>query len=137
MGGLLSSLMAFDFAKAAIDSEIALMLKRINRGLEFSEESLCLDLIAKVGPGGSYMDDKHTLKNMRTAAILPKIATREMRGRWEDEGRPDAHARALKEAKRILSKENPARFPAELDERVRALTSPGWCPAMRAGTIES
>jgi len=38
-GGLLSSLMAFDFAKAVIDNEIALMLKGINRGLEFSEDN--------------------------------------------------------------------------------------------------
>jgi trimethylamine--corrinoid protein Co-methyltransferase len=57
---------------------------------------------------------------MRTAAILPKVASREMRGRWEDEGRPDADARALQEAKRILGKENPARFPAELDQAVRS-----------------
>jgi trimethylamine--corrinoid protein Co-methyltransferase len=54
------------------------------------------------------------------AAILPKVASREMRGRWEDEGRPDADARALQEAKRILSKENQARFPAELDKVVRS-----------------
>ncbi len=127
MGGLLSSLMVFDFAKAVIDNEIALMLKRLNRGPEFSEENLCLDLIAKVGPGGSYMDEKHTLKNMRTTAVLPKVAAREMRGRWEEEGRPDVHARALKEAKRILSKENPAQFPAGLDERVRA-HFPGLVP---------
>ena len=56
MGGLLGSLMAFDFGKAVIDNEIALMLKHIKRGIEFSEEELSLDLIAEVGPGGTYMD---------------------------------------------------------------------------------
>jgi len=53
-GGLLSTLVAFDFAKAVIDNEIALMLKGINRGLEF-----------------------------------------EMGGSWDDNGRPDTHARAV------------------------------------------
>ena len=38
MGGLLGSLMSFDFAKAVIDGEISLMLKRMHRGLEFSKE---------------------------------------------------------------------------------------------------
>ena len=33
MGGLLGGLMAFDFAKAVIDSEIAMMLKRMKRGM--------------------------------------------------------------------------------------------------------
>lgn len=120
MGGLLGSLLAFDFAKAVIDNEIALMLKRIKRGMEFSEENLCLDLIKEVGPGGSYMGLRHTMKHMRSVPVIPKVATREMRGRWEDEGRPDAHARALAEAKRILTRENPARFTEELDARVRA-----------------
>ncbi|ADG80953.1 trimethylamine methyltransferase family protein [Thermincola potens] len=120
MGGLLGSLMAFDFAKAVIDNEIALMLKRIKRGMEFSEENMALDLIKQVGPGGSYMDLEHTMANMRTTAVLPKVANRDPRGRWEDMGRPDAHARAMKEAKKILTKENPARFPAELDEKIRA-----------------
>ncbi len=120
MGGLLSTLMTFDFAKAVIDNEVALMLKRINRGMEFSEENLCLDLIAEVGPRGNYMDMDHTMDNMRTAAVLPKVANREMRGRWEDEGRPDAHARAMKEVERVLSTENPAKFSPELDARIRA-----------------
>ncbi|OLN26320.1 trimethylamine methyltransferase family protein [Desulfosporosinus metallidurans] len=119
MGGLLGSLMAFDFGKAVIDNEIALMLKRMKKGYEYSEENLCLDLIAKVGPGGSYMDLDHTMKNMRTVAVLPKVATREMRRRWEDQGKPDAHSRAMKEANKILSKPNKSRFSEELDAKIR------------------
>jgi len=120
MGGLLGSLMAFDFAKAVIDNEIALMLKQLKRGIEFSEENMCLDLIAEVGPGGTYMALDHTMDNMRTTAVLPKVAYRANRGNWVAEGKPDAQARAMKEARRILAKENPARFPAELDAKIRA-----------------
>lgn len=120
MGGLLGSLMAFDFAKAVIDNEIALMLKQLERGMMFSEENLCLDLIGKVRPGGSYMDLTHTMKNMRSTGLLTKVANRDMRGRWQDEGRPDSQVRAMKEARRILSKPNPARFSEELDARIKA-----------------
>jgi trimethylamine:corrinoid methyltransferase-like protein len=45
MGGLLDSLMAFDFAKAVIDNEIAMMMKRIRQGFEFSEANFALDQI--------------------------------------------------------------------------------------------
>ncbi|SMD13854.1 trimethylamine methyltransferase family protein [Sporomusa malonica] len=128
MGGLLGSLMAFDFGKAVTDSEIAMNLKRMKRGMEFSEENLCLDLIAKVGPGGSYMSEKHTVKKMRTTAVLPNVATREMRGRWESEGRTDYQTRAMREADRILSQENPAKFSAELDAKIR-----GHFPNLVAG----
>ena len=76
MGGLLDALKVFDFAKAVIDDEIALMLKRIKRGFEFSEEDLALDVIAKVGPGGSFMIHPHTVKRMKTTALLTTLADR-------------------------------------------------------------
>jgi trimethylamine--corrinoid protein Co-methyltransferase len=120
MGGLLDSLMSFDFAKAIIDSEISLMLKRMHRGLEFSIENLSLDVIAKVGPGGTYMEEADTFERMRTTAVLPKIANREMRGVWNDKGRPDAQARALNEAREILTGDNPAVFSEDVDSRIRS-----------------
>lgn len=120
MGGLLGSLMAFDFAKAVIDNEIALMLKRLKKGIEFSEENLCLDLIREIGPGGTYMDSDHTMENMRTTAVLPRVAVRDMRPRWMDDGCPNTQARAMSEARRILTAENPAKFSPELDAKIRS-----------------
>jgi trimethylamine--corrinoid protein Co-methyltransferase len=119
MGGLLDSLMSFDFAKAVIDSEISVMLKRIHRGLEFSIENLCLDVIAKVGPGGTYMEEADTFEHMRTTAVLPKLANREMRSAWRDNGSPDTQARALDEVREILTGDNPAVFSEDVDSKIR------------------
>jgi trimethylamine--corrinoid protein Co-methyltransferase len=118
-GGLLSSLMAFDFAKAVIDGEMGMMLKRLNRGLDFSEENLALDVIAEAGHGGTYMELDHTFENVRGTAVMPRVATREMRDIWEETGRSDANARALQEAARILTKDNPAVFAPEVDNKIR------------------
>ena len=118
-GGLLSSLMAFDFAKAVIDGEMGMMLKRLKRGLDFSEENLALDVIAEAGHGGSYLELEHTFENMRDTAVIPRVATREMRGTWEETGRPDASTNALKEASRILVRDNPAVFSSEVDQKIR------------------
>ena len=120
MGGLLSGLMAFDFAKAVIDNEIALMLKQINRGPEFNKANLALEVIAETGPGGSYMDKMHTMEHMRTTGLMPNIATREMRGPWEEAGRPDSQKRALNAAREILSKDNPAVFSEDVDSKIRS-----------------
>jgi trimethylamine---corrinoid protein Co-methyltransferase len=120
MGGLLSSLMAFDFGKAVIDNEIALMNKRMLRGLDYSEENLALEEIGEVGPGGSYMGRKHTKAHMRTTAVLPRLAARDMRGQWEQAGRPQIGDRALEEARRILSQPNPAVWDTSLDEVIRS-----------------
>ncbi len=120
MGGLLDALMVFDFAKAVIDDEIALMYKQIKRGLQFSQENLALDLIAEVGPGGMFMDRLHTLERMKTAALLPHIADRDDRQTWQEKGALDAHTRALRRARDILTQDNPAVFAPDVDARIRA-----------------
>ena len=120
MGGLLDALMAFDFGKAVVDHEVALMLKRVARGLEFSPDNLALDLIAEVGPGGIFADQRHTLKRMRTEAVLPEIADRRPRDQWAAAGSRDAHSRALARANEILDRDNPAVFSPEVDAAIRS-----------------
>jgi trimethylamine--corrinoid protein Co-methyltransferase len=119
MAGLLDALKSFDFAKAVIDNEIALMLKRMQRGFEFSEENMALEIIARVGPGGNFMLEDTTLRWMKTAGLLTRIADREPRTIWEANGALDSHARGLQRARQILSRPNPAVFSAELDKRIR------------------
>jgi trimethylamine--corrinoid protein Co-methyltransferase len=120
MGGLLDALMAFDFGKAVVDNDIAMMLKRIGRGFEFSEENLALDLIAKVGPGGMFADTDHTLERMRTTMYLTEIADRNPRQLWQESGALDVQARAMKRVKEILSHDNPVDFSPEVDAQVKA-----------------
>lgn len=120
IGCLLDALMVFDFATAAMGSEIAQMLKQAARGLAFSEENLALDLIARVGPGGTFIDTRHTLERIRTAALLPQVADRSPRGQWLANGALDAHARAMRRVHDILTGDNPATFSPDVDARIRA-----------------
>jgi len=127
MGGLLDALMAFDFAKAVIDDEIAMMLKQIRRGFEFSEAELALDQIAEVGPGGMFAGTEHSLERMRSTMYLADVADRDPRQQWQERGGLDTQARAIRKAKDILTRENQAAFSPELDELVR-LEFPGLVP---------
>jgi trimethylamine--corrinoid protein Co-methyltransferase len=120
MGGLLDALKVFDFAKVVIDDEIALMLKRVKRGFDFSEENLALGVIANVGPGGTFMTNRHTVKRMKTEAVLPRIADRDAREGWEKKGALDAQARALQRAREILTKDCPSLISPEVDAQIRA-----------------
>jgi trimethylamine--corrinoid protein Co-methyltransferase len=120
VGGLLDALMVFDFGKAVMDNEIALMLKHVARGMEFSEENLALDVVAEVGPGGMFMDHRHTLKRMRSTALLPEVADRDTRDLWKQKGALDAQARAMRRAHDILTRDNPAVFAPDVDARIRA-----------------
>jgi trimethylamine--corrinoid protein Co-methyltransferase len=120
MGGLLDALKVFDFAKAVIDDEIALMLKRMKRGFDFDDKELALDVIAQVGPGGSFMVNPHTMKRMKTAALLTTLADRSARAQWEGKGSLDTHARALQRARDILLRPAAPPFSPEVESRIRA-----------------
>ncbi|MBI2758227.1 MAG: trimethylamine methyltransferase family protein [Chloroflexi bacterium] len=120
MGGLLEALKVFDFAKTVIDDEIALMLKRLKRGIEFNEDELALDVIAKIGPGGSFVVEPHTMKRMKTSALLTKLSDRETRTQWEHKGSLDIHARSMAKVREIFSRGSLAAFSPEVDARIRA-----------------
>jgi len=46
-------------------NEILHMVNQFMKGIEVSDETVVLDLIDKVGPGGNYLQEKHTLDNFR------------------------------------------------------------------------
>jgi trimethylamine---corrinoid protein Co-methyltransferase len=127
MGGLLDALKVFDFAKAVTDDEIAQMLKRLKRGFVIDDQELALDVIAKVGPGGSFMVQPHTMKRMKTGALLTTLSDRNARTQWESKGSLDTQARAMQKAREILARPAAAPFPAEVESRIRA-EFPGLVP---------
>ena len=46
-------------------NEILYMVHQFMKGIEVSNDSLCVDLIEKVGPGGNYLQEPHTFQNFR------------------------------------------------------------------------
>lgn len=120
IGGLIDALKTFDFAKAVIDDEVAQMMKRVKRGISFSEEDLALDLIKQVGPGGSFIVAKHTISRMKTEAVMTKIADRDARTIWEKRGATDTHTRAMKKMKDIMSANTTPLISDELDAKLRS-----------------
>lgn len=124
IGGLIDALKTFDFAKAVIDDEMAQMMKRVKRGISFSDDDLGLDLIKEIGPGGSFITVKHTISRMKTEAVMTKMADRDARTIWEKKGATDIHAKAMKRAKEIMANNTEPLISPELAEKIRA-TFPG------------
>jgi trimethylamine--corrinoid protein Co-methyltransferase len=127
IGGLIDALKTFDFAKAVIDEEIALMMKRMKQGVAFREDDLALEWIKKTGPGGSFITAKHTISRMKTEAVMTKLADRDARTIWEKKGSTDIHARAMMRAREIMQTNTIPHLAPELDARLR-LEFPGLAP---------
>ncbi|MCL4269088.1 MAG: trimethylamine methyltransferase family protein [Anaerolineales bacterium] len=120
IGGLIDALKTFDFAKAVIDDEVALMMKRMKRGISFSDDDLGVNLIKEIGPGGSFITAKHTISRMKIEAVMTKIADRDARTIWEKKGSTDIQTRAMKRVRDIMGNNTASLLAPDVDEKIRA-----------------
>lgn len=54
-----------------IDSDVWEAVRDLRRNVEFDDEHFAVDLIEKVGPGGNFLREPHTVRNMREELFIP------------------------------------------------------------------
>ena len=86
---------------AVIDNEIIGYVERILRGIDVNDETLAVDVIKGVGPGGHFMSQKHTLNHIRELYI-PQLFDRVPEAEWVRTGRKQTNEVARDRARRIL-----------------------------------
>jgi trimethylamine--corrinoid protein Co-methyltransferase len=85
--------------------------------LEVSDETLGLDAIAEVGPGGHFFGTPHTLARYENAFYAPMLSDWRNFETWEEAGSQNATQRANELYKRILAEfEPPPLDPSIRDE---------------------
>ena len=72
-------------AQIVIDYELCQTLEHMARGFEVDEPHIGLEMIKRVGIGGSFLAEDHTLKYMRKTLFFPKLFDRRMVGEWQQD----------------------------------------------------
>jgi len=96
-------------------------VRRLLRGFELSWEKTGLDVIRKVGPGGHYLTEQHTLDHFREEQWRPRLADRDMLEVWREKGARSYRQAAEAKARRILETHLPLTLEPEVQERVNAV----------------
>ena len=117
--GALESTLTASFEQAVIDNEICGMVARALRGIDVNDETLAIDVIENVGPGGQYLSQKHTLKYLKKEHYIPKIIKREKREDWERAGSKDLWKTAREEAKKILKEHQPEPLDKDIEKELK------------------
>jgi len=118
--GMLESMLTVAYEQFVIDNDINGMALRALQGIEVSDETLALDVIKAVGPGGNYLTQRHTLKYARSDEFyIPTGADRNSRVVWEKAGEKDAREKAREIARGILNQERRQLIPAKSDSQIR------------------
>ncbi|MBI5445172.1 MAG: trimethylamine methyltransferase family protein [Deltaproteobacteria bacterium] len=118
--GLLEFCMTASYEKYVMDNDILGEVMRVLKGVEVTDETLAVDVIKSVGPGGNFVQEDHTFEHMREEHYLPSVADREQRETWEKNGKKDTYFRCNEMAKDILANHKPVPVDEAIIQQIRS-----------------
>ncbi len=119
-GGLETGL-TFDYAKLIMDHECITNIHKMISGGSIDDESMVLNLIDEVGPGGTYLTHMHTFAHTRSQS-QGIVFDRKTREQWlQSTSGKDLTEMAYEKAKRILDDHKPVALLAGAEETIKDL----------------
>lgn len=119
--GYLESGSTSSLESIVLADEIVSMVKRITSGIRISEETLALKVIDRVGPGGNFLIDEHTLHNFKTAHWYPRFMDRTNYDTWLEHGQKAINDRLSKKVKRILAEHKPTIMSEDKKVKIKSI----------------
>lgn len=114
--GYLGAGLVGSLSKILLDDESIAFVKRFMKGIDLSEETLALDIIHKVGPGGNFLLEEHTSKYFRKETWYPRFFNRKTMEIWLREGCMATEQRIAEKVCDLLISYKPERInDAQLD----------------------
>jgi trimethylamine--corrinoid protein Co-methyltransferase len=131
--GNVEGCMAFDPAQLVIDDEIVRIARRWARGIRVDSDAIALDVIERVGPGGQFLDDDHTLAGLRAGELIgAELFARGGRETWLAAGGRDVVVRARDKARSILDAHEVEPLPDDVSRELERIVAAADRQAARA-----
>jgi trimethylamine--corrinoid protein Co-methyltransferase len=100
--GWLEGGLTVSYEKMIIDMESLAMFQHFFQEVEISDETLALDMIADIGPGGHHLGTPHTQARYQTEFYAPILADRQNYESWQQSDVGDTAVRAHKIWQQLL-----------------------------------
>jgi len=97
-------------------NDILSMVNQYVMGMPINDESLAVELIDKIGPGGHFLNEEHTLKHFRDV-WYSRIFDRTILAQWQERGSKQFEER-LREATVKAMAHKPAPLPMEVVKEI-------------------
>ena len=105
--GMLESGITLGYGQMVMDSEFAGMIRYALQGIPVNDETLDVDSILRVGPGGNHLTEPNTVAKTRGYQSAPRFIDRNLMDNWVLEGSVDLKTKCDEEARRILENHRP------------------------------
>lgn len=117
-GGLTAS-----FEKMVLDADLLQMMVAYFTPLEVNDDTLALDALREVGPGGHFFGCAHTMDRYETAFYAPLISDWRNFETWQEAGSPTAADHAHKLYQQLLAEYTPPPLDSALQEELSAFVA--------------
>ncbi|MBN1292115.1 MAG: trimethylamine methyltransferase family protein [Candidatus Latescibacteria bacterium] len=87
--------------------EVIEYIERIMRSFTVDDETLALDVIDKVGPGGVFIAEEHTVRHFREEIWMPTLLDRNYWPTWEKLGRHSVDQNVKERVEELLASYKP------------------------------
>jgi trimethylamine--corrinoid protein Co-methyltransferase len=104
-----------------MNDEIIALTRRILRGIEISEDTLMLDLIDRVAPGGHFLAERETAQRCREEIWTSSLMDRDPWEMWTAAGAPTMVDRIRQRVQTILAAHRPPPLPTGAAEEIQAI----------------
>lgn len=103
-----------------LDDEIIGMVKKILGGILVDDEHLAVDVIDKVGPGGHYLAEDHTMAHFREN-WAPTLINRLRYDGWKAEGSKSMGQRVKEKTQAIINNHKPEKLADSVIAEIQAI----------------
>jgi trimethylamine--corrinoid protein Co-methyltransferase len=118
--GYIDNGLTTSYQQLVVMDEVVGLVARFMGGIEVSEETMALEVIDQVGPGGNFLAEEHTLKHFREN-WFPSLLDRSNYSAWCENGKLSLGDRAAARARELLETHKPTPLPAELADRLATI----------------
>ncbi len=119
--GAMECLTTSSLEQLVIDNEFFGMMFRILKGITVDKESLAINVIEEVGPGGDFMGQKHTREFYKREHHLGKIFDVNSRDAWQNDGAKDVVKRSKEQVKAILAEHQPTEIDRDVKHNLESI----------------
>jgi trimethylamine--corrinoid protein Co-methyltransferase len=106
-----------------LQNEVISYVESAMRNVEVSDDTLALDEIAEVGPGGTYIDRPFTAEHFRRELWFPRLLDRDYYQTWLDSGATSLEDRCRERKEEILRSHQPEPLSDDLDRALDEIVS--------------
>ena len=118
--GLFDGDLSVSYEKLVIDNEIIGMCERVLKGIEVNSDTLAVDMLEKVGPGGDFLGQEHTLLHMMDEFCETGLSDRTLYNEWLTSGGQDMKTRARQILDDLIAGHNPSCMSNDMIKEIRS-----------------